>query len=346
MRNFTWGQAQTVMDAAAAASVTVADAMLSPPNTNGQAGASIVKAGGIDLLDLLKEKLLTADRITSLKELPGLDVITRTEDGGLRIGAAVTLANLARSPLVLRHYPALANATAHAASPQIRNVATLGGNLLQRPRCWYFRAAEYRCLRKGGGHCFAIHGENQYHAIFDNQLCAIVHPSTAATVLVALGAIVECADAMGAARRVRLEDFLVPPDEDVHRENSLRAQEILTAIELPALNPGTRMVHLKQGETDSFDWPLADVAIVFDLDAERRCKRAAVILGAAAPVPHRAKAAEAILLGRIIDEEAAKDAAHAALADATPLHKNGYKLPLFETLIRRAILRAAADLHA
>ncbi len=346
MRNFAWAKAQTITEAAAAAAATVADAMLSPPNTNGQAGASIVKAGGIDLLDLLKEKLLTPDRITSLKDIPGLDVITPTEDGGLRIGAAVTLANLARAPLVLQHYPALANAAAHAASPQIRNVATLGGNLLQRPRCWYFRAAEYRCLRKGGGHCFAIHGENQYHAIFDNQLCAIVHPSTAATVLVALEAIVECVDATGAVRRVRLENFLVPPDEDVHRENTLRAHEILTVIDLPALNPGARMAHLKQGETDSFDWPLADVAVVLDLDADRRCKQAAVVLGAAAPVPHRATAAEAILLGRIVNEDTAKDAAHAALADATPLHKNNYKLPLFETLIRRATLQAATDQHA
>ena len=345
MKNFAWAKAQTVMDAAAAASITVADAMLSAPNTTGQTGASIVKAGGIDLLDLLKAKLLAPDKVTSLKDIPGLNTIIRTEDGGLRLGAAVTLADLALAPLVRQHYPALANAAAHAASPQIRNVATLGGNLLQRPRCWYFRAAEYHCLRKGGGHCFAIHGENQYHAIFDNQLCAIVHPSTAATVLVALEAVVECVDATGSVRRVRLENFLVSPDEDVHRENTLRAHEILTAIELPALNHGARMAHLKQGETDSFDWPLADVAVVLDLDADRRCKRAAVILGAGAPVPHRAKAAEAVLLGRIVDEDTARDAAHAALAGATPLDKNAYKLPLFETLVRRVILQAAGEQH-
>ncbi len=281
--------------------------------------------------------------VTSLKDIPGLDAITETEEGVLRIGSTVTLANLAHAPLVRQRYPALANAAAHSASPQIRNVATLGGNLLQRPRCWYFRAAAYHCLRKGGGHCFAIQGENQYHAIFDNQLCAIVHPSTAATVLVALDATVECCDATGAVRRVRLENFFVPPGQDLHRENGLRPHEILTAIELPPPPAGARMVHLKQGETDSFDWPLADVAVVVELDADRRCTNAAIILGAAAPVPHRAIEAEAVLLGKIIDEQAARDAAHAALAGATPLEKNTYKLPLFEALVRRAILQAVGN---
>jgi xanthine dehydrogenase YagS FAD-binding subunit len=218
----------------------------------------------------------------------------------------------------------------------------LGGNLLQRPRCWYFRSQAYRCLRKGGGHCFAISGENQYHAIFNNMSCAIVHPSTAATVLVALGATIEITGAGGAVRKIPLEDFFVTPDRDVQRENDLQPQEIVSAGCLPKLPSSLRMAYLKQAEKDSFDWPLADVAVTLDLDSTGACKRAAIVLGAAAPVPHRAKMAEAALAEKRIDENIAAQAGRAALAGATPLAKNAYKLPLFETLVRRAILKAIA----
>jgi xanthine dehydrogenase YagS FAD-binding subunit len=341
MNHFAWASARTISEAAVAASTTVADAMTASPDAASRGTTSIVKAGGIDLLDLLKENLLAPGTVVSLKEIPGLDAIVEENSGGLRIGSMVTLAKLGDHPVVQQRYPAVFDAVRNSASPQIRNVATLGGNLLQRPRCWYFRAAEHHCLRKGGGHCFAISGENQYHAIFDNRSCAIVHPSTAATALVAIGATVELTNAEGAVRRVLLEDFFVPPDKDIQRENDLEPQEILTAILLPPLSASLRMAHLKQGEKDSFDWPLADVAVVLDLDQEGGCKRAVIVLGAAAPVPYRAKAAEAALAGRRIDENVAKEAANAALHGATPLTKNAYKLPLFETLVRRAILKAA-----
>ena len=342
MNRFAWASAQTVSEAAQAASTIVADAMTSSPGGADRGHLSIVKAGGIDLLDLLKENLLAPDTVVGLKEIPGLDTIVEERMGGLRIGSMVTLAALSDHAVLKQRYPALAEAANGSATPQIRNVATLGGNLLQRPRCWYFRAAEYHCLRKGGGHCFALSGENQYHAIFDNQACAIVHPSTAATVLVALGASVEIANAQGAVRRVLLEDFFVSPGTDMQRENNLKRQEIVTAILLPPTQKGARMAHLKQGEKDSFDWPLADVAVVLDLLPDGRCKSVAIILGAAAPIPYRARKAEAFLLGRRIDESAAKEAGRAALDGAMPLAKNAYKLPLFETLVRRAILKAAA----
>lgn len=340
MNRFGWTSAGTISEAAAAASVTVADAMTATRDAANGREASVVKAGGIDLLDLLKENLLAPTKVVSLRNIAGLEVVAE-QAGGLRIGSMVTLANAAAHPLVRQRYPALADALQNSASPQIRNVGTLGGNLLQRPRCWYFRATEYHCLRKGGGHCFAISGENQYHAIFDNQACAIVHPSTAATVLVALGARLELSNAEGATRNILLEDFFVPPDRDLQRENDLQPQEILTAILLPALPASLRMAHLKQGEKDSFDWPLADVAIALDFSGDGSCKGAAIILGAAAPVPHRAKAAENILTGRRVDDDTAREAAQAALTGATPLSKNAYKLPLFETLVRRAILKAA-----
>ena len=279
--------------------------------------------------------------MTSLRQVPGLDGVAATPDGGVAIGAMVTLAKVAADPLLRQRYPALADAAGDSASPQIRNVATIGGNLLQRPRCWYFRAAEHRCLRKGGGHCFAITGENQYHAIFDNRFCAIVHPSTAATALVALGASVALTDADGGERRVALEDFFVGPDNDVQRENDLKPGEILTSILLPSAQ-GLRMAHLKLAQKESFDWPLADVAVALELAPDGVCRRASIVLGAAAPTPHRAQAAEVALTGKAIgDASRARAAAHASIEGATPLSKNAYKLPMFETLVRRAILQAA-----
>ena len=341
MIGFSWANARSVTEAAASAT-SVAAAMALSPEAMAQAELSVVKAAGIDLLDLLKENLLAPTRVVSLAQIPGLDAVVELPGGALRLGTMARLASLAEHPVVRQRYPALADALQSAASPQIRNVATLGGNLLQRPRCWYLRAQEFRCLRKGGGHCYALAGENRYHAIFGNTICAIVHPSTAATALVALGATVELASAQGGTRRILLEDFFVAPGTDVQRENDLKAQEILTAIELPALPSGAHMAHCKQAERDAFDWPLADVAVVLEMAPNKRCRRAAIVLGAAAPVPHRAKSAETILVGRHIDPAVAREAGRAALQGATPLSQNAYKLPLFEALVERAVLQAAA----
>ena len=342
MNRFAFANARTIIDAAGAASTTVAHAMTVSPAAIGRDEAAVVKAGGIDVLDLMKEGLLAPAKLINLREVPGLDEVVEEKDGGARLGPMVTLAALADHPLLRQRYPMLGELLRVSASPQIRNVATLGGNLLQRPRCWYFRSHAYHCLRKGGGHCFAITGENQYHAIFGNVPCAIVHPSTIATALVALDATVELTDATGAMRCLALENFFVATEQDVQRENDLRPQEILTAVRLPKLPPTLRMAHVRQGEKDSFDWPLADVAVALDVARDGQCRRAAVILGAAAPVPHRAKSAEAALIGKRIDEKAAAQAAHAALDGAVPLTKNAYKLPLFEALVRRAILNAVS----
>ena len=338
MQPFEWQRARSEADAAGA--TTVAAAMTVPDGGAPARDAAIVKAGGIDLLDLMKEGLLAPRRIVDLHGIAGLDRIVEDEDG-VRVGALVTLAQLAEHPLIGRRYAALADAARQSASPQIRNVATLGGNLLQRPRCWYFRSAAHHCVRKGGETCFAFGGENQYHAIFDQHGCAMVHPSTAATALVAFGARVELA-AGGSQREVRLEDFLLGPGSDIHRENDLRAGEILTTIVLPRPARPLRSIHLKQGEKDGFDWPLADVAVVLGLGSGGVCESASIVLGAAAPVPHRATAAEVALIGAPVRDDTARKAARAALDGATPLAKNAYKLPLFETLVRRAILAAAA----
>ena len=340
MRNFAFRKAATVAEASRAAGL-VADTMLSADGGARSGDVSVVKAGGVDLMDLMKEGLIAPNEVTSLAGVPGLDAIARTDDGGLSVGSMVTLAKLAADPLVRETYPALAEAAGVSASPQIRAAATLGGNLLQRPRCWYFRSAEFRCLRKGGGHCYAISGENAYHAIFDNRFCAIVHPSTSATALVALGAEVELVDGDGGSRRVPLEDFFMRPDRDVQRENDLKAGEILTKVLLPPA-AGLRMAHMKLAEKESFDWPLADVAVALDL-AGALCRRASIVLGAAAPTPWRAKAAEAVLTGHAVDPDRAAEAGKAALQGATPLSDNAYKAPMFEALVKRAILKAVAS---
>lgn len=332
MQPFSWQSARSVTEAASLAKTTVADAML------GETDSVVLKAGGIDLLDLMKENLLKPTRVVNLREVPGLDGITQDESG-VRIGALVTLEQIASHPVLRQRYTALADAAGSSASPQIRHLASIGGNLLQRPRCWYFRSAAHYCARKGGDPCFAFVGENQYHAVFGQYGCAIVHPSTAATALVAFGAHVELASAQG-ARSVALADFLTGPETDITRENTLRAGEVLTAIVLPALPDTTRSVFLKQAERPSFDWSIADVAVVLDCSAEGKCQRASIVLGAAAPIPWRATHAEAALTGQIIDDAVAQAAGRAAIEGAAPLRHNAYKLPIFTTLVRRAVLRA------
>jgi xanthine dehydrogenase YagS FAD-binding subunit len=330
MRSFEWTDAASVEQALG--------------QLGGRAGDAdhpvLIKAGGVDLLDLMKEHLIAPSRLVNIRNVRGLDQIVDDERTGLRVGPLVTLARLDADPVVRRRYVALADAAGHAATPQIRNMATVGGNLLQRPRCWYFRNEQFHCKKKGGITCYAQNGENQYHAIFDNDPCAIVHPSACATALVAYGAKIELTSPKG-KREVPLEEFFILPKEDVNRENKLAADEVLTEIRVPAPPAGAKAVYYKQGEKESHDWPIAEVVVVLERDGDV-CKRASIVLGAAAPVPHRAKEAEAAVVGKRIDENLARAAARAALKDAEPLANNEYKLPLFENLIRRLLLTAAA----
>ena len=335
MISFEWMRPRSPEQAARAATATVSQAMTRPagaPATD----AAVLKAGGIDLLDLMKEGLLTPRRIIDVRAIAGLDRI-EPANGGLRIGPNVTLARLAADEQVRTGYRALADAARASASPQIRHVATLGGNLLQRPRCWYFRSRAHHCARKGGTACFAFAGENAYHAIFDHNGCAIVHPSTCATALVALDAAVELIGPAGPARSVRLEDFFRLPQDDLYNETDLRPGELITAVVLPPQPRTARSIHVKCAASESFDWPLADVAAVLDLNG-RVCRDATIVLGAAAPVPHRAKAAEAALRGKAIDDVLARVAADAAVQGAVALSMNAYKLPIFAALVRRTLL--------
>lgn len=340
MERFAWQAARSVTEAATLARHTVAEAMLADPAKPAPSDIVLLKAGGIDLLDLMKERLLRPGRLVNLREVAGLDTIA-ADANGVRIGALLTLEQIAANATLRRNYTALAEAAGTSASPQIRHVATLGGNLLQRPRCWYFRSEAHHCTRKGGDRCFAFTGENQYHAVFGQAGCAMVHPSTAATALAAFDAHIELVNAQGATRVVAFADFLVGPGVAIMREADLRAGEVLTAVLLPPLPATTRSVFLKQAEKPSFDWSIADVAVVLDHAADGRCQRAAVVLGAAAPIPWRALQAEAALAGQMIDMNVARAAGQAAIADAVPLRDNAYKLPILATLVRRAVLKAA-----
>jgi xanthine dehydrogenase YagS FAD-binding subunit len=305
----------------------------------GQLGkGAAAKAGGVDLQDRLKERLEAPSRLVNLRRIPGLDGV-RDAGGVLELGPLVTLARLAEEPLVKDRFPALADAARRAATPNVRNQATLGGNLLQRPRCWYFRQADFHCRRKGGDTCFALEGRNQHHAVFANDLCAIVHPSDAAVALVAHGAEVELRS-RGGSRKVALEGLFVLPDEDITREHRVAADELLVAIRVPAPPPGARGAYVKLVERDSADWPLASAAAVLELDGGV-CRRATLVLGAAAPVPWRAREAEAVLAGKRVDAAVARDAARAALAKARPLAENRHKVTLLEVALRRAVLAAA-----
>jgi xanthine dehydrogenase YagS FAD-binding subunit len=234
----------------------------------------------------------------------------------LPITPAKVLAALAEHPLVRERAPFLAEAVGHAATPQIRNMATLGGNLLQRPRCWYFRSDDFPCRRKGGDICFAQEGENQYHALFANSQCAIVHPSATASPLIALGASIKVQSPKG-ERTIPLEKFFVLPNQDIHKENTLASDEMITQVIIPAPPAGTKMAYVRQTAKDSFDWPLADVSVVLEMDGTT-CKSASIVLGAAAPAPWRSKEAERAITGKTVDAKTAGAAAIAAMKSARP----------------------------
>ena len=292
-----------------------------------QPGA-LFKAGGVDVADRMKEHVDEPSTLVNLRRLKDLDFV-KLEGGTLRLGPLVTLARLASDAQVQKAARILSEAASAAATPQIRNAATLGGNLAQRPRCWYFRKEEFHCKRKGGTSCFALDGQNEMHAVFDNDLCAIVHPSGTATALSALSASL-LLKGPGGERTVPIDAFFVKPETDVQRENVLRAGELIVEVRMPA---GRKAGYVKLMEKLSFDWPLAEAAVALGDDPR-------VVLGAAAPVPWRVKGAEAMLKGRTMDEKLAAAVARAAVEGARPLQHNGYKLPLLEAAVRRAALAA------
>lgn len=297
--------------------------------------AAEAKGAGIDLVDRLKERTAAPDRVVDLRRLDGHRTI-RPTGGTVSVGALVTLREIAEG--LKAELPALAEACEGAATPQIRNAATLGGNLCQRPRCWYFRSADFQCLKKGGTECFAQKGENVFHAVFGNGTCAIVHPSAAGVALMAYGAAVETLSPSG-RRSIPIESFFVRPEEDVTAENALRPAELIVEVVVPK-RAGLRSAYRKLKQKQAFDWPLADVAVAY-LDDAGAARDVRIVLGSAAPVPFRSKRAEALVEGKRIDGALAAAAGKAAADGATPLAQNAYKIPLVSAMVRRTLLAAA-----
>lgn len=298
--------------------------------------SSEAKGAGTELLDRLKEYNLAPDQVVDLRRLSAHSSIQKKSFGGVSIGALVTLANVADA--LKTDFPALADACLGAATPQIRNAATLAGNLCQRPRCWYFRSAEFQCLKKGGVECLAKSGENEFHAIFGNNTCAIVHPSAAGVALVALNARIETL-AAGGGRTISAADFFQRPEVDIFTENALKSGELIVEIHVEKPQ-GLRSAYRKIKQKQAFDWPLADAAVAWR-DVGGVATDVRIVIGSAAPVPWRAKAAEALVEGKKIDAALAARAGAAALEGATPLGKNAYKLPIVAAAVRRTLLASA-----
>ena len=302
-------------------------------------GEVMLIAGGTDLLAELKEYVETPKTLINLKTLPGMDSIT-ADASGLKIGALATIDDIARHPTIQHHYTVLAQAAASVATPQIRNVGTLGGNLCQRPRCWYYRDETINCLKKGGDVCYAVDGLSKYHAILGGDPVYIVHPSDLAPALIALGASVKIVGPEG-EKTMSLEEFFTLPATNPFRENVLEPNEIVVEVTVPQAKPNTKSFYLKAREKGAPDFALASVAGVFEMDGNT-CKTASVVLGGVAPAPWRSKEAEAALTGKMIDESVSQKAGADAVQDAQPLNDNVYKVTLTQNLISRAAMMAAS----
>jgi xanthine dehydrogenase YagS FAD-binding subunit len=294
------------------------------------AGDARIHAGGTDLLGCLRDGVFTAEKVVSISRLDELKRVERLKDGSIRIGALATVSELTNHELVKEGYPALAQAALEVASPQLRNQGTIGGNLCQKPRCWYYRG-EFHCTRKGGTRCFAMAGENQYHCILGGRGCYIVHPSDIAPALVAYGASVEIAGA-GGTRKIPVEKLFVLPEQAITKETILEPGEVLTAVLLPPAEEGFHSSYRKVRARGSWDFALAGVALALRFH-EGRVAGARIVLSGAAPIPWRCPDSEKIITGQSLNDDIIARAAAAAMRQARPMQHNEYKIELFKGLI-------------
>ncbi len=302
-----------------------------------------ILAGGIDLLGELKEGIIAPKRLVNIKDIPDLRYIRFSEKEGLRLGALATLTEIETHPVIRQRFTALAEAAHSVGTPQIRNVGTIGGNLCQRPRCWYYRDEHTRCLKKGGPICFAYNGENKYHAILGGGPCYIVHPSDCAPALIALRASVNIVSLRG-KKIVPLDEFFVLTSRRLDHETILEPDEIVTEIFVPTPSPNTRSTYLKFKERDSHDFAVVGAAVALRLKGDI-CEDARIVLSGVAPIPWHSPEAEAVLKGKRVTPEIAERAGKAAVAKAQPLSQNAYKIPLTQAIVKRAILKAAGLSH-
>jgi xanthine dehydrogenase YagS FAD-binding subunit len=291
---------------------------------------TFIHAGGTDLLGCLRDEVVEADKVVSISALPELKGISAGANGGLRIGALTTIAEIAAHKLIRERYAVLAQAAAEIASPQLRNQGTIGGNLCQRPRCWYFRG-DFHCAKKGGDMCYAAEGENQFHCIFGGDPCYIVYPSDGAPALCALNARVRIAGP-GETRTLPVDEFYRLPEQAIERENVLGRSEVVTEVLLPAPPAGLKSSYRKVRARRSWDFALASTAIALVFEGGV-VQQARIFLGGVAPIPWRAQGAEAALKGKPFDEASITAAAEAAVERARPLEQNAYKVDLVKGVL-------------
>ncbi len=298
-----------------------------------------ILAGGSDLLGMMKDrlegpKLKMPQFLIDIKGIKDLSYI-KEQKTGLKIGATTTISEIASSDLIAKRYPLLVQAANQVAVPQIRNVGTLGGNLCQRPRCWYFRGKLFKdCFRKGGSNCYAPGGENQYHAILGGDNCYIVYPSDMAPALTALNARVEIATSKG-NKMVPIEQFYVRPGKNILRENILTSQEMVVAVEIPNPVPTSKGVYLKFKERQAFDFAIVSVAVNLILK-NNIVTDSRIVFGGIAPFPIRRTKAETTLKGKTV-KDAMDAVCKAAIEGAQPLGHNGYKMDAAKGILEEAL---------
>ena len=295
-------------------------------------------AGGQDLLTTMKEYSSQPSRVVNLKSIRGLNKLS-LDAKGLTIGALITLTELEEHQPTRKNIPGLVEAAHSIATPQIRNLGTVAGNLCQRPRCWYFRLEEVTCLKKGGDTCYSFTGENKYNAILGGGPSYIVHPSDLAPMLVALDAQLNVTGPQG-KHVIPLENFFTLPSKgNLRRENVLKNDEIITEIFVPTSPLSARSTYLKFKERDSLDFAMSAVAVALQMNG-KAVKDVRIVLGGVAPIPWRVPDAEKFVIGKELTNDVLQEAGKIALARAEPLQNNAYKIPLTQTLVRRALAKA------
>jgi xanthine dehydrogenase YagS FAD-binding subunit len=305
--------------------------------------AGKVLAGGSDLVGGVMKDWVTGKGmplptgmvdITAIPELKGI----KPAPNGLTIAAATTLSEVIESADVQSTLPLLSDAARTIASPLIRNFGTLGGNINQRPRCWFFRGEDFNCYKKGGDFCYSVTGDNTYHAIIGGELCYIVHPSDTATALLALNAQARVVGPAG-ERMVAFDNYFHGPREDVLTENVLKPNELMTEVSIPTPAAGTKMAWTKLKDRQVYDFAVVSVAVAFSVDAAGTWTDGRVVLGGVAPVPYRAAVVETALKGQNV-KAVAKQAAAQIRTVARPMSLNSYKVDIAQTLIERTLIQA------
>jgi xanthine dehydrogenase YagS FAD-binding subunit len=292
-------------------------------------------AGGTDLLDEIKNKIIAPDVVIDLRSIPDLATI-KTDKKHVMIGAMTSVSELAGNPIIQERYPGLVEAALSLASPQIRNVGTIGGNLCQRPRCWYYRDTDTICRKKGGSRCYAFEGRNKYHALFGGGMCYIVHPSDLAPALISLEAEVTITGPAGKKQSMKLEEFFTLPQNNVRKENVLEPNQILSEIRIPLPKNGSTSAYHKFKERGTWDFAVVSAAINGVLSGGV-FKDIGIVCGGLAPIPWRLKKAEDFIRGKKLTDEVIRQGAKQALENARPLEENAYKMDLVEAVVHTAI---------